>query len=157
MKRKLINSINILGWLYGKFYTVWLWRDVIRGSLYYRHFQERFLYLYENRHHGKAGSRLTGTFFIYIIPRHDNFLYIRHNTHVQVLNKQTFGILKISLWVHSFEKSNGKKQQFRLGNDMLDDLISCLENFKALSHPWRRSLSYNIEISFYIETMVSKF
>ena len=45
-----VNSINILGWLYGKFYTVWLWRDVIRGSLYYRHFHERFLYFYENRY-----------------------------------------------------------------------------------------------------------
>lgn len=29
-------------------------------------------------------------------------------------------------------QSNGKKQQFRWKNDLMDDLISCLENFEVV-------------------------
>ena len=60
----------------------------------------------------KAGSRLSGTFFIHVTPRRDDFWYI-HGMYAQThINKV-------------LEKSTGEKLQFIWINKMVDDLISC--------------------------------
>ena len=37
-------------------------------------------------------------------------------------------------------QSNGKKQQFRRKNDLMDDLISCLENFEVVHWSLKASI-----------------